>query len=246
MKHKWILSVVSVGVILTGFSVALTHAATTANPSTSQNSAQAGTITVVGTASEDVSPDSAVISAGVLTKGSTAAQAEQRNNQAMKKVMMALEKDQIPASDIQTQWYNLNPNYGKPGANGQQSIVGFTTNNNVSITVKELAKVGSVVDLLVKYGANQINNVSYTVSNPSKFQQSLYALALDNARSQAQSIAKKLGVTITGVSSVDASQQNAGIFPIFAASSNAMASSAVLSPGTQSISTSLKVVYTIS
>lgn len=246
MKHKWILSVVSATVIVTGFSVAATRAATTSAPPASQGSTQGATITVVGSASEQVSPDSAVVSAGVLTKGSTAAQAEERNNLAMKKVMTALEKDQIPASDIQTEWYNLSPNYGKPGSDGQQSIVGFTTNNTVNITVKQLAKVGSVVDLLVKTGANQINNVNYTVSNPAKFQQSLYSLALDNARSQAQSIANKLGVTITGVSSVDASQQGGGVLPMFAAASNAMgATTAVLSPGTQSISTNLTVVYTI-
>lgn len=244
MKNKWILSVVSAGVMLAGVSVIASAAATKTTPA-SQTSTAPATITVVGSADENVRPDSAVVSAGVSSQGKTAVKAEQLNNQEMNRLMTALKQDQIPASDIQTQWFNLSPDYGKPSTNGQQPVVGFTTTNTISVTVKNLAKVGEIVDLLVKSGANQINNVNYMVTNPSKIQQSLYSLALDNARKQAQSIAGKLGVTITGVQSVDATQQSGVILPIFATAKSSQAASAVLSPGTQDISASLTVVYTI-
>lgn len=202
------------------------------------------TISVTGSADEQVAPDSAQVSAGVVVKAKTAQLAQTENNQAMAKVLSTLKAAGIQSSDIQTAWYSLHPDYGTP-KDGQSQITGFEVDDNVNVTIHKLSQVGPIIDTLVQSGANQINNVNYMVSHPAVIQQQLYNQALDDARSQADSIAKKLGLTITGVQSVSANQ--GGVGPIMAHGYGMMASaatSAVLSPGTQDISSSVDVVFT--
>lgn len=202
------------------------------------------TITVVGHADEKVAPDVATIDAGVVTKASDAQSAQTLNDAAIRKLMAALENTGgVAPGDIQTQWYNINPDYGQPGSNGQTNISDFTATDNVEITVRSLKNVGSLVDLLVQSGANQINGVNYQVSNPSAVQQQLYDQALADAKSQAARIAQALGVTVTGVQSVDTTTSGG---PIYSTRLDVAAQSAApISPGTQDISTSVNVVFTI-
>lgn len=202
------------------------------------------TLTVTGSADEQVNPDLAQVSTGVMTRASTAEKAQQLNNAAMTKVLKALQKLGIKQADVQTQWYNIQPNYGRPSPSGQQQVNGFSANDNINVTIHNLQQVGQVIDMLVQAGANQVNNVSYSVANPAQVQRSLYALAVDDARAQADIIAKKLGVTITGVQSVSTSM-GGGIQPLYADKMPSASTATVLVPGTQDISTSLQVVYTI-
>lgn len=214
------------------------HAATT-------GTADAATITVVGQADEMVKPDIADISGGVTTKAATAKAAEAQNNAQMSKVIKTVEAAGVKAADVRTDGFSIYPNYTQK--QGSQVLDGFQATNNIDITVRNLSQVGPIVDTLVQAGANQIQNVNYLVSNPSVIRKQLYGDALADAKSQAQSIADKLGVSITGVKSVDASG-NSGVFqPLFTEKlAAATSASMALSPGTQDVSTNVTVVYTIS
>ncbi|MCF8565665.1 SIMPL domain-containing protein [Alicyclobacillus tolerans] len=203
----------------------------------------AATITVVGHASDEVAPDVATIDAGVTTSAGDAAAAQQKNDQLMKQVIDSLNQAGVKSSDIHTTWYNIHPNYGPASKTGQPSVNGFQANDNIQIRVTNLQAVGSIVDTLVKAGANQINGVNYQVSNPLTIENQLYAQALADAKAQAANIAKNLGVDITGVQAVDTTNQTPG--PISFGAATAAQSSAPISPNAQDISVNVKVVYSI-
>jgi uncharacterized protein len=204
------------------------------------------TITVIGHSEQQVKPDIAMIGAGVMSNGKDAESAQNMNDKAMKKVMDALASAKIPANDVQTQWYSIQPSYGPPDKEGRPQMDGFQAVTSFQVTVRDLASVGNIVDTLVKSGANQINNVQYQVSSPLSFEEKAYDSAIANAKSQAANIAQSLGVTISGIQSVDATNQNDAV-PIFKeASASSATNGPILSPGTQSIDTNVKVVYTIS
>lgn len=209
---------------------------------TSPSSTGVGTISVTGTAKTKVVPDAVQISLGVDTTNKSAIIAETQNNTLMNKIMKSLGAIGVPRSNIQTEQFDFQPNY----SNNQSQIIGFTVSNTLTITIRKISLTGKIVDKLVADGANQINNINYTESNASKIQQSLEAAAIANARAQASQIAKELGVTITGVKSVDATSNN--ITPVYYGNTmnNTMVAAAVpFSPGSQTISSSVSVVYTI-
>lgn len=233
------------GVLLVGGATVLMFTPHIAHAATTGAAPSQATITVIGHGDEKVSPDTATIDAGIVTKAADARQAQQKNDAAMTKLLNRLKTYGVTANDVHTQWYSIHPDYTSDPKSGQQSITGFEADDNIQVDVHNLNKVGTLVDALVQLGANQINGVNYQVSNPQAIQQHLIDTALADAKSQAQHIAKSLGIMITGVQSVDTTVGNSGPIIYAAGETQAMAA-APISPGTQDVSTSVKVVYTIS
>jgi uncharacterized protein YggE len=202
------------------------------------------TISVTGHSEQHVKPDLAVISAGVTTTASDAKTAQQKNDNIVKDLYAALAKAGITGDDVHTTWYSIHPSYGAPTPGGKPAPSGFEAVDNIEVRVHNLDDVGSVIDLLVKSGANQVNGVNFEVSNPLAVQKQAYSAALADARSQAESIAKSLGVQITGVQSVETTPSGAPA-PIVYSKAMMDSTAAPVTPGTQTISTDVKVVFTV-
>src|SRR5436190_21849423 len=105
----------------------------------------AGTLSVVGTGVFKTTPDTATISAGVVTQATKAAAAIEANATAMTKVIDALKAKGIDAKDVQTEYVSVDPRYDDTG----QNLVGYNATNSVSATVRDLAQVGDVIDTAV-------------------------------------------------------------------------------------------------
>ncbi len=210
----------------------------------SPGTTQGATISVVGHSEQKAEPDLAVINAGVLTTAADAKTAQQKNDEIVKNLYEALAKQGIKGDDVHTTWYTIHPSYGTASPQGSQSPTGFEAVDNIEVHVRALDTVGSIIDLLVKTGANQINGVNYQVSNPLAVQKQAYNAALADARDQAESIAKALGVQITGVQSVETTASGSPGPIMYEKSMDSAA--APVSPGKQTISTDVKVVYTVS
>ena len=101
-------------------------------------------------------PDVATISAGVVTQAVDANAAMRANAVQMDKVMAAIKAAGIAERDIQTSGINLNPQY-KYVENQEPTITGYQANNTVNLKVRDIGKLGKVLDALVASGANQVN-----------------------------------------------------------------------------------------
>ena len=75
-------------------------------------------------------PDTATISAGVVTQATKAADAIDANATAMTKVIDALKASGIDSKDLQTQYVSVDPRYDDNG----QNLVGYNATNSVSAT----------------------------------------------------------------------------------------------------------------
>lgn len=228
-----------------GWVVARLSAPATAEAA-STSTGQVSTITVTGTADKQVKPDLATIDTGITTKAASAATAQSENDTAMGKLQAALRKAGIAASDIQTMSYNIYPNYSDPGPSGRPTINGFQADDEIEVKVTQLSAVGQLLDTLTHAGANQINNVSYSLKDPSAIELTLYQAALTNADAQATAIAKGIGATITGVQTVSTGDTATPMNTLsYAASGTATQGSAPVSAQSQDVSTSVQVTYTI-
>ena len=112
-----------------------------------------------------VAPDMATINLGVQTEAMTAGEALKANGLRMNQVMTALKKAGIAERDIQTSNLNLNAQYAYE-QNQPPKLTGYQASNQVTITVRDLKKLGATVDATVGAGANTINGISFGLANP--------------------------------------------------------------------------------
>lgn len=137
-------------------------------------------ISVSANATIDVAPDTAVISFDVNGKGRTADEATSASAAKMDSVKHNLLGCNILGSDITTTSYTLYPDTDIKG-----KITGYTASNSVRIKLKDIAKLGPVIDKISAAGVDTINNISFSVSNRELYRNKLLAQAVENARQQA-------------------------------------------------------------
>ena len=135
-------------------------------------------IVVVGEGEASAQPDTAEIQVGVVTLAASAAEALQSNNVAVEKLFKALDARQIAKKDMQTSNFSVTPEY-KQGPQGQQlsEIIAYQVRNQLSVKIRQLTKLGPILDELVHEGANQVSGIEFSVADPSRI--------LDTAREKA-------------------------------------------------------------
>jgi len=153
-------------------------------------------ISVTGEATVSVPPDQAQIDAGVATEAKTAREASDANNAAMGKVLLALKGAGIDEKDYQTSRLSLQPESAPNRTAGPATIVGYRASNRVTIRLRDVSKVASVIDTLVGAGANDIGGINFTVSQASKLLDDAREQAIADARRKAEIYAKAAGVTL--------------------------------------------------
>ncbi|RLF98048.1 MAG: hypothetical protein DRN49_06525, partial [Thaumarchaeota archaeon] len=123
------------------------------------------TVTGIGTAS--AKPDRVIISLSVVTRGSTANEAQSLNAEKMGKVISALKEAGVSEDQMKTTSYTLNPIYEYPERKSP-IIVGYECRNSLRVTLEEIDRAGEIVDLAVSAGANQVSSISFTLSDEAR------------------------------------------------------------------------------
>jgi uncharacterized protein YggE len=115
----------------------------------------------------------------------------------MGKVLLALKGAGIEEKDFQTSRLSLQPQSApNPSRPGPSAIVGYRASNRVTIRLRDVTKVASVIDTLVGAGANDIGGINFTVSQASKLLDEAREQAIADARRKAEIYAKAAGVTL--------------------------------------------------
>ena len=163
-------------------------------------------ISVSANATIEVAPDTAVISFDVNGKGRTAAEATNAAASKMEGVRHNLLGCNILGSDITTTSYTLYPDTDIKG-----KITGYTASNSVRIKLKDVAKLGPVIDKISAAGVDTINNISFSVSSRELYRNRLLAQAVENARQQAAVVANAGGRTLGKLLSANISSYSGGL-----------------------------------
>lgn len=198
------------------------------------------TLSATGTAS--AAPDMAVVSLGVVGTGVDAAQAMAENNAQMQAVFAKLDEIGIPVSDTATSGLSLNPRYDRPEINGQTpKVTGYIVNNQLDVTIYDVASVGTVLDQLVQAGANTVQSVRFDIEDKS----ALETIARQDAAAKVNGIAREyaqaLGTDIVGILNVTENSQ----FPMPQMRGLAMESGVPVAAGDVDVTVTLNVTYEI-
>lgn len=158
-------------------------------------------IHVTGEGEIAVPPDIAAISVGVVRESQTARAALTANNNAMAKVLEAMKAQGINDKDLQTSGFNISPRYHyPPREKGHQQkppkIVGYTVSNNLSIRIRDLEKLGKIIDQVVTLGVNSGGNIKFMNDNPKAALKQARKAAMADAVNKGQTLADAAGVNL--------------------------------------------------
>jgi len=154
------------------------------------------TISVSSEGTVKVKPDMVYINVGVQTENKSSKIAQQENATKMNKVMQVLKELKIADSDIKTSQYTIYPIETYSEKDQRSYVTGYRVINTLEITIRDISKVGAVIDAVTANEANAVSNIRFTVTDPDKY----YLQALENAtvkaKAKADILAKQFGIKI--------------------------------------------------
>jgi uncharacterized protein len=156
-------------------------------------------VIVIGEGSVRAAPDYAELRSGVTTTAKTAKEATDANSRLMAAINAALLNAGIEQKDIQTARFSLQPVYTSRQPNTEQKLTGFTVSNQVEVTIRQIDKVGEILDRLVTAGATDAGNVEFLHADPAKALDQAREAALADARRKAELYAHAAGLSLGGV-----------------------------------------------
>ena len=161
------------------------------------NAQQEG-IWVTGKGEISVVPDIATLRLGVEVQKASVAEAQAEASEAMDKVMAALKDSGVAEKDIQTRYFEIREVRERLEPSGERKVVGYEVNNMVSAKIRDIDKVGTVIDAAAKAGGDliRIHGISFSVEDPSAYYEELREKAMADAESKAKQLAELAGVSL--------------------------------------------------
>ncbi len=163
----------------------------------------APSIRTTGDAVVSAKPDQVHINIGLVTQAPTAEAAANQNAAQTTAIIAALRASGAGALQIQTSSYSLDPMYIYPKPGGKPEIQGYTARNTVEVTTGDLAGVGKLIDKATQAGANNIQQLQFSLKDEQAARTEALRVAVERAMAKAQAIASGLGLKVIRVLSVE-------------------------------------------
>lgn len=159
-------------------------------------------LTVSGKGLVHGAPDLALITLGVVSEAETAREALTANSQSMQRILDELKTGGMEARDLQTSGFSVEPVYSQ--ASPDQSspepfrpeIVGYRVRNNLTLRIRDLTRVGALLDQVVTLGANSISGPSFTVDDPTPLEDEAREAAVEDALRKGKLYATAAGIAL--------------------------------------------------
>jgi uncharacterized protein YggE len=216
---------------------------------TSQNSQpDVRTLSVAGSGQSYLAPDIAYIYIGVHTEKQTAAEAVDESNSQTQKLIQAIQDFGIDAKDIRTTNFSIwpmdqyDPASGRP--TGEKT---YAVDNTVYVTVRELDRLGDLLDTAVEAGANTVNSVQFDVADKDAALKEARIDAMKDAETQAKELAEAAGLTLGEVQSINFVDNQYPIFDGKGGGGGAAAEAAAvpIQPGQLTFTVTVNITYAI-
>ncbi|MCX6692974.1 MAG: SIMPL domain-containing protein [Methanomicrobiales archaeon] len=152
----------------------------------------------------DVSPDRAEVTFSVETENSDVTVAQDANARMMTSAIDAIVASGIPKEDIKTTGYSIYPIYDDTGGILSQKVKLYRVTNTILVTVRDVSKVGSVIDAAVSAGINGVSSINFLLSEGRTQVARTEAIqkAVAKCLADATTVAAATGVNITAVKEI--------------------------------------------
>ncbi len=150
-------------------------------------------ITVSGTGEDQITPDRARVSLGVVTQAPTAAAAAQENARVQRAVLDAVRGQGIPAEQIATRGYSVTPTSEYNAQTQRSRLTGYSVQNTVIVELHRIDQVGPVLDAVLARGANTVSSLDLYSSEQEASRRRALSRAVERARADAEAMAAAAG-----------------------------------------------------
>jgi uncharacterized protein YggE len=209
---------------------------------------QTPTLTATGDGTATVIPDIAIVTIGVASRARTAGAALAANSTDLTAAIAAIRGAGVDDKDIATSGFSIDPVYAEPKsgdvATAPPAIVGYSISNSVTVTIRDIARSGSILDKVVGAGANQVTGISFDVADPKSSREAALKSAIADALAKGQLMAGAASVKLVRILSVSTAEASPPR-PVFAAMALKAAPSVPVMPGQQSVTASATVTWEI-
>lgn len=162
---------------------------------------ESGTIVVGGTGRVSVEPDVADLRVGVSVARPTVDAARAVAAETMDAILAAVADAGLDRRDVRTTLLSVQPRYDYR-ENRQPVLTGYELANLVEVTIRDLARLGDVVDGTLRAGATSMDGLSFRVADPAPAERAARLRAMAAARARADVLAEAAGLAIVGVSDI--------------------------------------------
>jgi len=207
-------------------------------------------IWVSGSGKVSVVPDIALLRLGIEAQEASVAEAQSRAAQAMEAVMAALKDNGVAEKDIQTNYFNIHQVTRWDEGKGREVVIGYRVTNMVTAKIREMDKVGAVIDAVASAGGDltRIDSIGFSVEDPSAYHEEARQKAMADARAKAEQLAELAGVTLGKPTYISESAYTP--FPVYRQvflekMAGAPMMETPISPGEMEISLNVQVTYAI-
>ena len=202
-------------------------------------------ISVMGEGSVASAPDLATISLGVTTQADTAAAAMAANSAALTAVLDRLKAAGIAPRDMQTSNLTLNPNWVSYDSGNSTKIDGYTATNMLTVQVRALDTLGSVLDSSITDGANTLNGVTFGVAEPRPALDEARKKAVADAVARATLLVQAAGAELGPIVSITEQSGFSQPMPMFRMEASDAAGSVPTAGGEVGLTASVTMVFEI-
>lgn len=166
-------------------------------------------ITVSGEGVVSLAPDTATIRLGVSERAASAAEAMAQTSEKVRGILNQLDSLKIAGLDRRTSGLYLRPVYDNGSRNDTTpvKVSGYEAGNTVSVTVRDLSKLGQLLDAVVAEGANDFNGLQFGLQDNQAALEQARKDAVSDAMARAQQLADAAGVKLGKVVSMSETSQ---------------------------------------
>jgi uncharacterized protein YggE len=156
------------------------------------------TVSVTGNARVTTTPDRFSFNVSVQTISPTVEEAVNENNAKVAAVIAALKNAGAKADEIQTSNFSIYPqqDYSQQQQGKLPRLIGYQVSNSITVTKKEIASAGKLLQAAIGAGVNQSSGLSFSVSDPSRGRDEGLRAAFADARAKASLLAQAAGRTL--------------------------------------------------
>ena len=195
----------------------------------------------------NVTPDIAIVTLGVTTRGRTASEALTQNSTDLGAAIAVIKAASIADKDIGTSGFSIYPVYAQ-NSDGSQTqppkIAGYEVSNEVRVTIRDIAKSGAILDQVVTAGANRVSGISFDVADRTTPSDAALKDAIADARRKAELMAAAAGVKLVRILNVSTSDGGSPQ-PMYARMDLKASAPVPVMPGEQQVTVNASVTFEI-
>ncbi len=222
-----------------------------------QESAPVRTVTVSGESEIKVVPDQVVLTLGVATANKDLGELKKQNDRRMKNVLAAIAAAGVAASDVQTDYLSLEPEYDRDYP-ASRTLIAYVQRTTVVVTLRKISLFDQLLPAVLQAGVEYIHGIDFQTTQLRKHRDEARALAVKAAKEKATALAAELGQTVGKPQSIQEGYNNSwssyrswwgrGVSSMSqnvsrSSGDDGGSSSGALAPGTLSVRANVTVVF---